>query len=730
MKHTLNRTLTVAVAGNPNSGKTTIFNNLTGSRQKVGNYPGVTVEYKEGTLKQGDLVLRMIDLPGTYSLTAYSDEELVARDFLLVKQPDVVIDVVDAGNLERNLFLATELLEMDLPLILVLNMTDMADQRGVTIDYRGLAERLGVPVVPAVGNRGVGMSELVETISLVTAHIATQQGPAKVCRQAGPGPSFFASPESSRDQCLVNFGAPIEGYLARMEQLLPPAPGNRWRALKLLQGDAQVLEKLDSASSRQAAIGLAEAAASDCGQDELETQLAGFRYQFIEKLCAQITRTSSQGGSILSDRIDRVAMHPFWGVPIFLLLMFLVFTLTFSLGNPLMNQIDLAFGWLGGFVNGLWNNGGDSPLRSLLVDGIIRGVGGVVVFLPNILLLFLAIAVLEGTGYIARAAFVMDRFMSKVGLHGKSFIPLLIGFGCTVPAIMATRTLETRRDRLITMMVLPLISCGARLPIYALLIPAFFPARLQGPVLWVIYVTGIVLALLGARLLRATVFRGETTPFVMELPPYHLPTLGSLLTQMWIRARLYVQKAGTVILGAAIIMWFLTYYPKPPVDNLAAAGTNPPTVSEAVIGGNHLDVHEQQAEELSYSIAGRAGLLLEPVLRPLGFDWRIGTALIGALAAKEVFVAQMGIVFAVGEVDETSEHLRTRLQEQYSPLVGFCIMLFALISTPCLATFAITRQESGRIAWALAQAWGLTLLAWVLTFIVYQGGLLLGLGGF
>ncbi len=359
---------------------------------------------------------------------------------------------------------------------------------------------------------------------------------------------------------------------------------------------------------------------------------------------------------------------------------------------------------------------------------MIGGVGGVIVFLPNIVLLFMAIAVLEGTGYMARAAFVMDRFMSKVGLHGKSFIPLLIGFGCTVPAIMATRTLETRRDRLITMMVLPLMSCGARLPIYALLIPAFFAPKWQGPTLWLIYVLGIILALGGAMVLRSTLFRGETTPFLMELPPYRLPTAGSLLVQMWTRAWLYVKKAGTVILGAAIILWFLTYYPKPPADYRAPADFDQTTVTATVPFSQITDPDVKQAAELSYSVAGRVGRLLEPAIRPIGFDWRIGTALVGAVAAKEVFVAQMGIVFAVGAGDESGDHLRQRLRARYSPLIGLCIMIFALISTPCIATFAITRQESGSIKWALAQSLGLTALAWIITFIVFQGGTLLGSG--
>lgn len=723
--------LTVAVAGNPNSGKTTIFNALTGARQHVGNYPGVTVEWKRGSVRRGRLALDLVDLPGTYSLTPYSEEELVARDYLLNVRPDVVVDVVDAANLERNLFLTTELLEIGLPLVLVLNMSDVARAQGLVIDTDRLSRRLGVPVVTAVGNKGLGMDDIVRAVAEVVDQRVHLPGPADQCREQGPAPGLLAAPAGLGEAPRVTYGPDAERAMAELADLLADQRPGRWQLVKLLEQDAKVLDALTAPGAREAAAGIAARFAAELDED-VDVYLARRRYEFVGGVCQAACRVPTARMTSVSDRIDRVAMHPVWGVPIFLGLMYVVFTLTFSLGNPLMDLIDGGFGWLGGAISGLWAADSESPLKSLLVDGIIGGVGGVIVFLPNIVLLFLAIAILEGTGYMARAAFVMDRFMSKVGLHGKSFIPLLIGFGCTVPAIMATRTLETRRDRLITMMVLPLMSCGARLPIYALLIPAFFPAHLQGPALWVIYVLGIVLALAGARLLRATLFRGETTPFVMELPPYRLPTGMSLLVQMWTRAWLYLQKAGTVILGAAVILWFLTFYPKPPADYVPPQGFDaaPGTAvgAPAVPYGEITEPDQAQAAELAYSIAGRVGRLLEPVLRPLGFDWRIGTALVGAIAAKEVFVAQMGIVFAVGEADETSDHLRARLKARYSPLVGFCIMVFALVATPCIATFAITRQESGSLRWALAQVWGLTALAWVITFVIYQGGTLLGLG--
>ncbi len=713
--------ITVALAGNPNAGKTTLFNRLTGARQRVGNYPGVTVEWKEGVRREDGAELHLVDLPGIYSLTAYSEEELVAREYLLSGRADLVVDVLDASNLERNLYLTTELMELGLPVVVVLNMSDVAAAKGMTIDAGELSRRLGVPVVPVVGTSGEGADAMVETILAA----ASENG-------SGPCPR-------------VDFGPYVERHISDLAARLaeapdgPPAGQHRWHAVKLLERDDEVLKSLGApgrvahvstsahASAHADLLAAAEAAARDLdidGEDTSDVTVSRSRYAYIDGVCrGVVTTTADRPGEDVTDRIDRWAMHPVWGVPVFLGLMYLVFNLTFTLGAPLMTLMETGIGALGVGISGLWPDGSDSPLRSLLVDGVIGGVGGVLVFLPNILLLFLAIALLEGTGYMARAAFVMDRFMSRVGLHGKSFIPLLIGFGCTVPAIMATRTLETRRDRLITMLVLPLMSCGARLPIYALIIPAFFPQRWQGPVLWLLYVTGIVLALLGARLLRQSLFRGETTPFLMELPPYRMPTPLSLAVQMWTRAWLYVKKAGTVILGVSIILWVLTSYPKPPADWTPAPGLGVQATTALSAEA------AAEAAAMEYSVAGRVGRFIEPVLTPMGFDWRIGTALIGAFAAKEVFVAQMGIVFAVGDGDENTDALRDRLRGAYSPLVGFCIMLFALIATPCMSTVAVTRQESGSWRWAQVQFWGLTLLAWALTVMVYQVGRLMGVEG-
>jgi ferrous iron transport protein B len=686
------KTIMVALAGNPNSGKTTLFNNITGSRQHVGNYPGVTVEKKEGTCRHAGQDLKVVDLPGTYSLTAYSIEELVARNFIIDEKPDVVVNVVDASNLERNLYLGVQLLELGVPVVFAFNMSDVARSRGIEFDLDALASRLGAPIIPTVGNKNVGTTELLDA----------------VIRVAGAGQPAKA-PE-------INYGADIEHSIAAVLQQVQHHAAEfaddteaRWTAVKLLENDKEVAGRFTAPEVRETVRAEQERIEKLLG-DTAEMIIADRRYGFISGACRETVRSTVEARRTRSDRIDGIILHRFWGIPIFLVLMYLVFWLTFTVGTPPMEWIEGFFGWLGEVVSGWWPAGSESMLKSLLVDGIISGVGGVLVFLPNILLLFLAIAVLEDSGYMARAAFLVDRLMHKIGLHGKSFIPMLTGFGCSIPGIMATRTLESRRDRLTTMLVLPLMSCGARLPIYALIIPAFFPQAWHAPMLWIIYLTGIVLAIVCAKLLRSTLFKGESVPFVMELPPYRMPTLKGVLIHMWERGSLYLKKAGTVILGISIVLWAMTTFPR---------------VEEV---DPNLSAEERQAVELSHTIAGRIGHAMEPVIKPMGFDWRIGTAMIGAFAAKEVFVAQMGIVYSVGEADEESEPLRDKLRANYSPLVGVCIMLFMLISAPCMATIAVTKRESNSWKWALFQLGGLTALAYVVTLAVYQIGSALGIG--
>lgn len=856
----MTKKLNIGLAGNPNSGKTTLFNRLTGARQHVGNYPGVTVEKKEGVCRHNGHELRITDLPGTYSLTAYSTEEKVARDFIIHESPDVLIDVVDASNLERNLYLAVQFMELGVPLVLALNMSDVAKARGLEFDIELLSELFGVPIVPTVGTRGEGLDELVEAAIAV------------------------AKNGRSDPRAVVDYGPDIEQELETLQGLikegaqslpdLDPEQGSeekdnsrlahhnpRWIAVKLLENDEDVRKRVND----EAIFSAVDASSLHIERllgSHPEMIIADRRYGLISGACQEAVRSTVEERHTRSDQIDTIVTSRVLGFPIFLGLMYLTFQFTFTVGERPMVWIESFFGWLSMVISGFWPMGAESALKSLVVDGIIGGVGGVLVFLPNILLLFLAISILEDSGYMARAAFLMDRLMHKIGLHGKSFIPMLLGFGCSVPAIMATRTLESRRDRIATMLVVPLMSCSARLPIYALIIPAFFPKSLQAPILLTLYCIGIVLAILGAKILRATFFKGENQPFVMELPLYRVPTIRATLTHMFERSWLYCKKAGTIILSLSIILWAMTSYPKKTIferdygaeqaavqqvfldkvqqlnvplglsaeskllsqaimweltmaaeqrkyyedqpqfaaaqeaqdaaigellrsqdgavlahfldfrDRVAAArdnfalAVNEMALKEGLPGYAALEqehnaviaaienedpdafatavryldevkgpfegeleaiARARGAEELAYSVTGRVGRAIEPLLKPMGFDWRIGTALIGALAAKEVFVAQMGIVFSVGEADEGSEALRFRLRQNYSPLVAFCIMLFCLVSAPCMATIAVTKRESNSWKWALFQLGSLTVLAYVLTVVVFQVGTLLGI---
>ncbi|MDX9746800.1 MAG: ferrous iron transport protein B [Syntrophales bacterium] len=725
--------ITVALTGNPNAGKTTLFNALTGSRQHVGNYPGVTVEHKEGLRRHGDYELRIIDLPGTYSLTAYSDEERIARNYIIDEKPDVVVDVLDASNLERNLYLAVQLMELGAPLVLAFNMSDMAKAKGYEFDTAILSRYFGAPIVETVGHKRVGMTDLLAAIIETAIRSEQKKSPTGV---DSAGQENLLGPRGRIP--VMNYGEELEKEITKIESIMSKRPiegkyDSRWLAVKLLENDRELRAKVLSAEVNEQTEKSALHIEKMLGEHP-ETAIAGRRYGFISGACQEAVRSTIEIRHTISDRIDSVVTNRVLGIPIFLGLMYLAFHLTFTLGETPMDWIEACFGWLGGMVTIWWPEGSESLLKSLLVDGIIGGVGGVVVFLPNILLLFLAIAILEDSGYMARAAFIMDRPMHKIGLHGKSFIPMLIGFGCSVPAIMATRTLENRRDRLTTMWVIPLMSCGARLPIYTLIIPAFFPQVWHTPMLWIIYVIGLLLAVMSAKLLRSTILKGESVPFVMELPPYRMPTARGVLIHMWERGWLYLRKAGTVILGISILLWAMTTFPGLPGEQAAQfekerQGIRIGTMEEEERSTRIIAIDNKEAEAaLQSSIAGRIGHAMEPMLRPMGFDWKIGTALIGAFAAKEVFVAQMGIIHSVGETNEASETLREKLKKSYTPLVGFCIMLFCLISAPCMVTIAVTRRESNSWGWALFQLGGLTLLAYVITVLVYQTGRFFGIG--
>jgi len=678
--------IVVGLAGNPNSGKSSLFNVLTGAHQHVANYPGVTVEKRQGSCRYQDHEIVVVDLPGTYSLTAYSLEELIARRFVLEEKPDVVVDVVDASNIERNLYLGTQLIEMGPPLVFAFNMADLAQRRGLVFDLEQLSRLLEARIVPTVGNKGEGRTALLEAI-VQTA-------------QEGRKPRLHTVPYGGEIEEEL---ARIEGAVAQKEKELAEKYGTRWLAVKLLEQDEEIVAKVEHREVLDV-VDKSVRHLRGIFRDEPEIVMADRRYGFISGACQETIRNSVERRHDTSDSIDAVVTNRILGLPVFLLLMYVVFWATFALGEYPMRGLEWFFGWLGTGVSGLWPAASESWLRSLLVEGVIAGVGGVVVFLPNILLLFLAIALLEDTGYMARAAFVMDRLMHKIGLHGKSFIPMLIGFGCSVPAIMATRILENRRNRLTTILVIPLMSCGARLTIYSLIIPAFFTSAWRGPVMWSVYLIGIILAVVCAKLLRLTIFQGETMPFVMELPPYRVPTPRSVLIHTWQRGWMFLKKAGTVILGISILLWGLAHFPRPAAEQLAG-----------------LDKAQAQQVALEQSLMGRVGRLIEPVIQPLGFDWKIGTALIGATAAKEVFVSQLSIVYAAGSEDNT-DVLREKLRANYTPLVAFCILLFSLISAPCVSTVVMTGHETGSWRWAAFQFLGLTVLAYVITFMVFQLG--------
>jgi ferrous iron transport protein B len=701
----------VALAGNPNCGKTSLFNALTGARQHVANYPGVTVERRTGRCDIEPFAVNVIDLPGTYSLSSFSPDERVAQDEL-TDAPDVVVVVADSTQLERNLVLLAQIMQTGANPVLCLNMSDEARATGQRIDIGLMETLLGFPVVETVGHRAQGVAELKLAIARAAA------------RPAGPS--------------RLVLGETMDAAVAAIRKLLPSqAQGifrSDWMATRLLVGDHEYGPRVAALPGGQAAIQEAEHQRSRI-EARTNADIAVFvteRYfGFVDGLLREVrTHISHVDARQLTDKIDAVLVHRLLGLPIFALVMYAIFWLTFKVGEAPMNWIDAGVRLLSGHLAQLWPAGSTSLLRSLLVDGVVGGVGGVIVFLPNIVLLFLGLAFLEDTGYMARAAFLTDRLMHRFGLHGKSFIPMLSGFGCSVPGILATRTLENPRDRIVTMLVLPLMSCGARLTIWMLLIPAFFPPAWRAPMLWFIYAVGIAMALLLALLLRKTLLRGEDAPFVMELPPYRLPTPRSVVIKMTERAGLYLRKAGTTILGISILLWAATSFPKPShyaVDDQIASGRLTLSVPGAAAdGGPHLSeldvANRRAAENLEHSIAGRIGHALEPAFRPLGFDWKILTAMIGAFAAKEIFVAQMGIVYSIGDADKGTEGLRAVLARDYSPLVGLSMMIFLLIGTPCIATVVVTRRESGKWGYALLQLGGLTGIAYGMSLLVYQVG--------
>ncbi|HZK43116.1 MAG TPA: ferrous iron transport protein B [Syntrophomonadaceae bacterium] len=700
--------ITIALAGNPNSGKTTLFNILTGARQHVGNYPGVTVERKEGRIKHDGYDIKIIDLPGTYGLTAYSPDELVARNVLLEEELDLVVDVVDASNLERNLYLTMQLKELEIPMVLAVNMADYAEANGITINYDLLAQLIGIPVVRVVATKGEGLDDLLDLIT----HKEKENIPEKTVRYKIEIEEAIARIEEmlNSDLNLEIFDA-VKKDSSRLEKY-----PSRWLAIKLLEEDKEVTEKAQSISKMAGLLDQVkkdrESIELDAG-DDLENLIAEGRYAYIRGACQEAVKIVELNKASKTERIDKVLLNRITGLPIFFFVMWLLFQLTFALGNPIVEYLEDLVALAGVAASNALSPG---LLNSLISDGIIGGVGGVVVFLPVILLLFLGIAILEATGYMSRAAFLMDKIMHKVGLHGKSFVPMLIGFGCTIPAIMATRTLENPKDRLVTMLVTPLMSCGAKLPVYTLLIAAFFPNHMAGNILFSIYIIGILLALIMAKVFRTWLVPGESEPFVMELPVYRMPKLKSVAIQMWERAWLYLRKAGTIILAFAIVVWALFTFPM--VDS---QGMN----------------YASATEQMENSYAGRLGKTIEPVIAPIGFEWKTGVALIAGFAAKEIVVSTMATLYSMGDADSVLEGgtaeaksfaQLTREQSGFNQLTAFVLMLFILIYVPCMATIAVIKNETNSWRWPIFTIGYTVSLAWVVCFVVYQGGMFLGIG--
>ena len=713
--HGMNRTIEVALVGNPNSGKTSLFNHASHSREHVGNYAGVTIDSKTAKIKINGYIIKVTDLPGTYSLSYYSPEELFVREHLARSAPDVVINVVDASNLERNLYLTTQLIDMGVRVVVALNMYDEMRLKGDVFDYKTLGRMTGIPFIPTVASKGKGVRDLFEKIIEIYEEI-----------------------EPDARQVQINYGFELEQSIDRVRNRILASGFHtgsispRYLAIKLLEKDKQThifFEGLDNYQKIKETAEKEISRLENFYREDTESLIAGARYGFIEGAIKETYKPADSTKKTNTQRIDRYFTGKYLGYPIFIILMWLMFQATFVFGDYPVMLIEKLVELTGNLFNKIIPEG---IINDMIIDGIIGGVGGVIVFLPNILILFLFISLMEDTGYMSRVAFIVDKLMHKVGLHGKSFIPLLMGFGCNVPAIMATRTIENKNDRLVTMLIIPFMSCSARYPVYVLLISAFFVSY-KGTVLFLLYLVGIALAALVAFLLKKSLFKARDIPFVMELPPYRMPTLKAILKHTWFKGAQYLKKMGTVILLASIIIWALGYFPR----NHSRTNFYQAMISTAE---NDSQVKVIKAamkqEQQEQSFIGRIGRTIEPVIRPLGFDWRMGVSLVAGSAAKEVVVSTMGVLYQTGD-DDNVTGLIGKLQAQvhsdgplqgkpvYTPLVAFAFMIFILIYFPCIAVIAAIRKESGRWKWPAFLAVYTTALAWIAAFLVYQIGSLL-----
>jgi len=734
--------INVALVGNPNSGKTTIFNLASHSKEKTGNYGGITVDAKTAKFEHNGYTFNLVDLPGTYSITSYTPEELYVRDHLINELPDVILNVVDASNLERNLYLTTQLIDMDKKVVIALNMWDEFLEKGDKFDYRALGKMIGIPMVPTVGSRNKGIKELFEKIIDV-----------------------YEDRDTTVRHIHINYGYRIEKAIKTLQDLLKKE-GNkfltikvapRYIAIKLLEHDDQELKRVKNCPNVSEIIEAADEEAKDVEKlrnESLETIITDAKYGFIEGALRETLKPAETESKITRSRIiDRVITNKFLSYPIFLLSIWITFQATFIIGDYPMYWIEQLISTTGNFLSRIMP---DNMFKDLIIDGILGGVGGVIVFLPNILILFFFITLMEASGYMARIAFIVDKLMHKVGLHGKSFIPMLMGFGCNVPAIMATRTIENKTDRLVTMLILPFMSCSARYPVYILIISAFF-TDYRGSLLFAIYMFGIILAGIVAWILKKTIFKVQTIPFVMELPPYRVPVFKSVLKQTWFKGEQYLRKMGTVILAASIIIWALGYFPRGEkidreTDNkmqqieqsytakISQEGTSNEKVNQWMEEQSQqlkkLELERQQQKQ-EHSFIGKIGKFVEPVIYPIGFDWKMGVSLVAGSVAKEIVISTMGVLYQT-EPDAEESNLVEKIREQkylsgprkgqhaFTPLVALSFMLFILIYFPCIAVVAAIKNESGNWKWSLFLVVYTTVLAWIVSFIVYQGGTLLG----
>ena len=725
-------TLRIALLGNPNCGKTSLFNQAIGAHEHVGNYSGVTIEAKTGYIYYKGYRIELIDLPGSYSLSPYSPEEVYIRNYLTgTERPDMVLNVVDTCNIERNLYLTLQIKELGLPVVVALNMFDEFMERKEYFDYPRLSRLLGIPMIPTICRTGLGLEALFDEL-------------VSLGRGLKEGNEQLLNAETGQLRPLrIPYGSLLEPLIGELEQKILEHTDitdtivARSTAVKLLERDSDVEKQLLAHYTRGgfliSARDFALRKLKEQTDEEAESLITDARYGFISGALKETYVPQHTGKQTLTDRIDDIVTSRLWGFPLFLLLMGLMFFFTFTLGQYPMDLIDAGVKLLGEWVGDAMSEG---PLRDLIVDGIIAGVGGVIVFLPQIVILYLFISLLEDSGYMARAAFIMDKLMHRMGLHGKSFIPLIMGFGCNVPAVMSTRMIESRKSRLITMLVLPFMSCSARLPVYLLLAGAFFPVPWQATlILFSLYIIGVLMAVVSARLLKTSVFKGEDIPFVMELPPYRRPTVRSVALHVWMRSKQYLQKMGTVILAASIIVWFMSYYPRQnevrqEKDKEIAAlqqSTLPDEIKQARIDSlehSFATFHQEQ------SIIGHVGHLSEPIIRPLGFDWKMGVSIVSGLMAKEVVVSTMGVIYTGnGENgDEALSHLSSRMKQEvrsdgspsFTPIIAYTFMLFVLLYFPCIATLIAIGREAGHWKWGLFAALYSCTVAWFLCFIVYR----------